>query len=195
MVADEPSIFDAKPDAIGARLLGEPTLEFIANSTQAPGIVFLVADSDVRPRPVKTAMVVVILGEIVGQHLAVKPVKRMKIIGSAAGVRRVGTGHRAEMIDKYRSIPFPKAQRFVADHLESEAGRRGRRGLRFRILRRRGGNGSQCCKTERKREACHVSSFANRLANTVPFGQSASRTAGAMTPARSVMTLYCSGRR
>src|SRR5205807_1774986 len=73
----------------------------------------------------------------------VEPVKRMKIIGSAASVRRVGTGHRTEMIDKYRSIPFPKAQRFVADRFESEAGRRGRRGLRFRILRRRGGNGSQ----------------------------------------------------
>src|SRR5438093_13555923 len=96
-VTDKPSIFDTEPGAIGTRLLREPTLEFVTNSPQAPGIIFPIGDTDVRPCPVKTAMVIVILWEIVGQYLAIQPVKRMKIIGPAASVRRVGTGHRAEM--------------------------------------------------------------------------------------------------
>jgi hypothetical protein len=52
-------------------------------------------------------MIIVVPGEIVGKHLAIEPVKRMKIIGSAAGIRRVGIGHCPEMINKYRTIPFP----------------------------------------------------------------------------------------
>ena len=47
------------------------------------------------------------------------------------------------MINKYRSMPFQKAKRIVAERFESDAGRRGRRGLDFRILRRQGGDGSK----------------------------------------------------
>src|SRR2546422_4700741 len=138
-VLHKPSVFDTESGAIGTRLLREPMLKFVTNSTQAPGIIFLVGNPDMRPCPVKTTMVVVVLWEIVGQNLAVQPIKRMKIIRPTASVRRVGTGHRAEMIREYGPVSFPEAQRFGANRFKPKAGRRGRRRFRCRILRRHSG--------------------------------------------------------
>jgi len=67
-IADEPSVLHTEDGHVRIGFLREPALELLPNSAQAPKILFLAADFDVRPCPIKTAMIHVIRGEVVGSY-------------------------------------------------------------------------------------------------------------------------------
>jgi hypothetical protein len=124
LITDEPTVLHAEHSRGRIRLAREPALELKAHSAQAPRIVFLIVDFDVRPRPIKSAMIVVILGKVVGQNLPVQTVKRMKIGGTALRVWRLHAADDAVIVHENWLVAFPEAKRFVVDSLESESCRR-----------------------------------------------------------------------
>src|SRR5688572_23501287 len=78
-VAEEPPVLHAEDGQAWFAFPGDPALKFIPDPAHAPEIVFLAADFDVRPRPIKTAMIRVIRGKVVGQHLSIEAVDGMDV--------------------------------------------------------------------------------------------------------------------
>ncbi|MBM3840948.1 MAG: prepilin-type N-terminal cleavage/methylation domain-containing protein [Verrucomicrobia bacterium] len=148
-VADEPAVFHAEDRLRLGDFASQPALELIANSAQAPEIMFLAGDPDVRPSPVKSAMINVVLGEIIRQHFAIQTVDRMEIIGMAARVWRVRAGHFAMIENQDRALAFPKAERLAVDRFESKTRWGNRRPLRPGVL----GGFRRNCSGQRKEAA------------------------------------------
>ena len=65
-VADQLCVLHVEDCHVGFGFLREPAPELDANAAQTPKIVLLVGNSDVRPRPVKSTMIIVILRKVIG---------------------------------------------------------------------------------------------------------------------------------
>ena len=81
-------------------------IELIMDSFKHPHVIFLVADEHVRPGPPKSAMVIMVLREVVGQHFAVKTVKRMDVTAASAISGDVGPADDTKIVNReiYRSL-------------------------------------------------------------------------------------------
>ena len=126
LIADEPLVLHAQDCHVRFDFLRNPPHELCPDSAHAPIVILLTGNSDVRPSPIKTAMINVILREIVGQNLSIETVNWMKIAGAALSCRCARSAYRRVIVHKDRPFPFPKAERFVVDRFESKK-RLGRR--------------------------------------------------------------------
>ena len=78
-VVNKPAILYTEYRAFRTCFLCDPALELMPDIPQTPKIHFPLINLDVRPSPMKAAMVLVIFGEVICENFAVESVNRMKV--------------------------------------------------------------------------------------------------------------------
>jgi hypothetical protein len=77
---------------VGRRLTRRPAHEALLDAFEDPEVVVLVANADVRPGPEQPAMMMVILREVVGEHLAIEAVSDARAGGRDRRAHRLVDG-------------------------------------------------------------------------------------------------------
>ena len=86
----------------------QPTLETLLDASQVPSGVFLASDPHVRPGPEQTPVVVVVLGKIIGEHLAIQSINRVQVGATRAISRDAFLPDYPVIVDENRLGPFPE---------------------------------------------------------------------------------------
>src|SRR5688500_6947291 len=85
------------------------------NAAQAPQVIFRLSHFDVRPRPIKAAMVNMIGREFAGDDFAVQTINRVKVRGMTLCFGREFVGNRAVIVNEHWFVAFPHSERVSVD--------------------------------------------------------------------------------
>jgi hypothetical protein len=83
-VIKKPSVFDGEAGAVRSGVASDPADEPLADSVNLPQVVALAVDQYHRPHPGEAAVMIVVLGEVVGEDRAVGREDRVEVGGPAS---------------------------------------------------------------------------------------------------------------